>query len=331
MNQFRFLKCSFIFLLVSVASFSQVKTTELKLGSDVWPPFTNVAGEKSFALDLVNEALGRMNIKASTRIAAFEDILNTIDNGELDGSAALWETPERADKYYFSDPYLNNQLVLIGRKGTDVKGLTLADLRGKKIGIVEFYAYGELKGPEAGIIVEESKSDQKNLEKLLSKQLDYMVVDELLIQYMLKYQINDVTKYLEIADAPLIVKPLHFALNKSITDGEEIINNFNKEIKEMIADGSYNKILELNWIKSDIDGDGKFELVLIGNQAGTEQPTSTYGVYAENTFTKPVNDSYRYIINGQAYEGWENIPDKYKVKVSPGQANPNNIGLIFSF
>ena len=30
----------------------------------------------------------------------------------------------------------------------------------------------------------------------------------------------------------------------------------NAEIKEMITEGTYNKILELNWITADIDGDG---------------------------------------------------------------------------
>jgi ABC-type amino acid transport substrate-binding protein len=317
--------------LILSSLISQAQTTELKLGSDTWPPFTNVAGEKSFALDLVQEALERINIKSETEIVIFEDVLSAIDKGELDGSAALWSSPERSEKYYFSEPYLYNQLILVGRKGSVVKELTVADLAGKKVGIVEHYAYGEISNPQSGVIVVESKSDQKSLEKLLTKQIEYLLVDKLLIQYMLKYQINDVTKYLEFGDTPLMIKSLHFALSKNITDGSQIVDVFNKEIKKMIADGSYNDILELNWIKSDIDGDGKYELVLQGNHAGLEKPTDTYSIYAEKTFTKPVNNSYRYIIDGQSYDGWENIPDKYKIKVSPGQANPNNIGLIFSF
>jgi len=317
----------FIFILSSLSGHTQ--TTELKLGSDIWPPFTNVDTEKSFALDLVKEALSRINIKSSTEIISFDDVISAIDRGELDGSAALWLNDEREKKYIFSKPYLHNQLILVGRKGSVVKDISTTDLDGKRIGIVENYAYGE---PEnSNIIIVEGKSDQKNLERLLSKQIDYMLVDDLLIQYMLKYQINDVTEHLEIGNTPLRVKSLHFALRKDIKDSEQIMARFNEEITRMMADGSYNAILELNWINSDIDGDGKMELVLQGDHAGTKQPLHPYNILAEEANNQTVNNSYRYYIDGEFYEGWENIPDRYKIKVSPGQSNPNNIGLIFTF
>ena len=37
---------------------------------------------------------------------------------------------------------------------------------------------------------------------------------------------------------------------------KSIISDFNRNIQSMMADGSYNEILELNWIKTDVDGDG---------------------------------------------------------------------------
>jgi polar amino acid transport system substrate-binding protein len=223
-----------IFLIVSLNGLAQ--TTELKLGSDVWPPFTNVDGEKSFALDLVKEALNRINIQTTIEIRGFNDIISSIDDGELDGSAALWLNEERKGKYIFSKPYLNNQLILVGRKGSTVKNITYADLGGKRVGIVENYAYGEAEN--ANVILVEGTSDQKNLERLLMKQIDYMLVDALLIQYMLKYQINDVTEHLEIGDYPIQTKSLHFALRNDISDGVHIITLFNEEISKMIADGT---------------------------------------------------------------------------------------------
>ena len=317
----------FTFLLISLNSLSQ--TTVLKLGSDVWPPFTNVDKEKSFALDLVKEALNRIEIQSSTEIVSFDEVISAIDRGDFDGSAALWIDAEREQKYIFSKPYLHNQLILVGRKGSSVKDISITDLNGKRIGVVENYAYGDPENTD--VIIVEGKSDQKNLELLLMKEIDYMVVDALLIQYMLKYQINDVTEHLEIGNTPIRVKSLHFALRKDVIDAERIMSLFNEEITKMIADGSYNAILELNWIKSDIDGDGTMELVLQGDHAGTKQPLNAYSILAEEVNKQTINNSYRYYIDGKFYEGWENIPDRYKIKISPGQANPNNIGLIFSF
>ena len=316
-----------IFLFISINGFSQ--TTNLKLGSDVWPPFTNVEEEKSFAIDLVKEALNRINITATSKIISIDDVIASIDRGDIDGSSALWKSDDREKKYMFSKPYLHNQLILVGRKGSEVKDITINDLDGKRIGVVENYAYGASENPN--IIIVEGKSDQKNLERLLSEQIDYMLVDDLLIQYMLKYQINDVTEHLEIGNVPLRVKSLHFVLRKDIKDCQQIMARFDEEIGKMMADGSYNSILELNWIQSDVDGDGKLELVLQGEKAGIEKPLHPYNIMAEEANKQTVNNSYRYYIDGEVYEGWENIPDRYKIKVSPGQANPNNIGLIFNF
>ena len=39
------------------------------------------------------------------------------------------------------------------------------------------------------------------------------------------------------------------------------IEKFNAEIKKMQADGTYNIILRLDWIRADVDGDGRTELV----------------------------------------------------------------------
>ena len=173
-----------IILLVSINAFSQ--TSELKLASDIWPPFTNVEGEKAFALDLVKEALARIGVRANFEILELNDIITGIDAGMYDGSAAIWLSEDREKKYLFSEPYLQNQLVLVGQKGSDVSSISFTDFDGKRIGIIEDYAYGiDINSDQVSLVT--GKNDQQNLERLLSGQIDYMLVDALLIQYLLKY------------------------------------------------------------------------------------------------------------------------------------------------
>lgn len=318
-------------LFTSLNTFSQ--TAELKLASDIWPPFTNVEGEKSFALDLVNEALSRIGIQTTTEILKFDDVIAGIDAGNFDGSGALWLSAERQRKYLFSSPYLQNQLILVGRKGSDVSASSLSDLTGKRIGIVENYAYGEDILSSKSIILVKGKNDQQNLERLLSENIDFMLVDALLIQYMLKFQLNDVTEFLEIAKDALIVKSLHFAIRKGTPDAKSIISSFDEEIKKMIADGTYHKILELNWIRADVDGDGKYEFVLDGKQAGIEAPQYTYEVFQSQPDT---GQNERYYIDGKLYDNWEEVPVQYKEKQLKGGAYdpnlaPHDYGLKLKF
>ena len=85
----------------------------LRLGSDVWPPFTDVAGKPRVATDLVHDALGRAGIQATSEVRAdVSGLIERIRSGDLDGSAAVWHTAEREAFLRYSKPYLENRLVL---------------------------------------------------------------------------------------------------------------------------------------------------------------------------------------------------------------------------
>jgi ABC-type amino acid transport substrate-binding protein len=270
-----------------------------------------VRGNKSVLTVLVQEALHRRNMNSSVEIQDFGDIVANFESGVYDGIVALWKSPERESILAFSEPYLYNQLVLVGRKGSDVSAASFRELKGKKIGIVEQYDYGDFEGKEEVLLVR-GKNNQANLEDLLSEKIDYMLVDALIIQYMLKYQLNDVTTYLAIADTPLLVKSLHLALRKDLDGVDSILENFNEEIREMIEDETFNEILELNWIRADIDGDGHMELVLGGDAAGTRAPANIYGLMMDNSYEE-TNGPHRYYIDGKLYEDWDDIPKSYKL------------------
>lgn len=306
------MKKTLLYCFSILTFYSYAQQQELKLVADVWPPFTNAEGEKSILSDLVQEALEGIEIKSSMEILDFTEVLDQIYSGKYDGSPGLWISEERQEKYFFSKPYLYNQLVLVGRKGSDVSAVSFKELEGKKIGVIDDYAYGNFENNEDIVIVPGS-SNQKNLENLLSDKIDYMLVDALLIQYMLKHQLNDVTLHLAIGQNPLLVKSLHLALGKKVENAEEILTRFDEQIEEMIADGSFNELLELNWVKADIDGDGNMELVLGSNMAGSSAPQNIYGLMLDSSYKNQKNGPTRYYVDGKLYEDWDNIPKSYKL------------------
>src|SRR5688500_11963871 len=128
-------------LLLCVTSAQQA--TSLQLVSTSWAPFTNPPGQPRFALDLVDEALGRIGVTATTTIVGAPQFTSSLLSGRFDGSAAAWRDPERERVLMFSEPYLENRLVLVGRYGVDVAIASLADLKGKRVAIVEGYSYGD--------------------------------------------------------------------------------------------------------------------------------------------------------------------------------------------
>ncbi len=322
----------FILLLLVILSIQgSSQTTELILASDVWPPFTNIESKKTFATDLVTEALNRIDIKTKIEIVVFEDILKGINSGDFDGSAALWINEERKKNYIFSIPYLHNQLMLVGKKGSNVSASSFSELSGKRIGVIEHYAYGIDESDAEKINFVRGSSDQQNLERLLSDQIDYMLVDALLIQYLLKFQVNDVSEFLEIGLTPIVVKSLHFALSKNVPDAQKIMILFNEEIQKMIADGSYHKVLELNWIQADLDGDGKMELILNCQTAGKEEPRNVYSIYTSPSPNYQDTTAKGYYIVGNYYSCWDDIPQQYKNEIIMGSQSVEGTGIKLNF
>lgn len=315
-----------VFLLF-LTLLAAAQSDALKFSMDEWPPFTNIEGKQSIATDIVKTALDRINVSSTYVVTNFSDVLAGISSGTYDGSPAYWKNEEREQDLFFSDPYLENQLILVGRKGTDVGILSFSGLANTRIGLVKNYAYGDSLLKVDGLQVVYGENDQDNLVNLLSDKIDYMLVDALLIQYLLKYELNDVSRLLEFAKQPLINRPLHLALRKQTPDAEYIISRFNEEIKMMIAEGSYNELLGLDWIRVDIDGDGTTEIVFNGVAAGTEEPAYTYDVR-----TSDAANTEQYYIAGNYYNSWEEVPDKYKVTIPPPEGlDAYDFGMTIKF
>ncbi len=127
-------------LAVVTVSLAAAAQTQLRLVSTAWSPFTNEPGRPRFALDLVEAALSRAGITSQTSIVEPARFTPVLLQGDFDGSAAAWMDPERERELVFSQPYLENRLILVGRSGADVSATAFAGLKGKRIAIVGGYS-----------------------------------------------------------------------------------------------------------------------------------------------------------------------------------------------
>ncbi len=288
---------------------------ELHLASDLWPPFTDRPEGQRVAIELVMTALDRAGIAATTEIVSWKEVEAGIRNGTIDGSAAMWRTEKREHDLIFSDPYLENRLVLVGRKGSDVAATKMSDLAGKRVAAVGRYAYGNVIEKGSGIHFISGRDDQDDLDKLLAGDVDYMLVDELVARYLLSYQPDEAVAKLEIGTTPLVRRTLHLAVRRDLPGGEEMIDAFNHEIQGMLADGTYAEVLKVGWILVDVNGDGLDELVTLGDVIGQVPPGTVYDVFGKEPETPP--EKQRIFVAGSIYEGWDAIPDRYKGPAGP--------------
>ena len=314
----RFVRIGSAMLLLSIVAVSIVitaQTKQLRLVSTAWPPFTNQAGQPRFALDLVEAGLGRAGVTANTTIVEVARYTPALLNGEFDGSAAAWKDPERERVLLYSQPYLENRLILVGRRGGDVSATTLAGLKGKRIAIVEGYSYGEIEN--SGPTFVRSRGEEDSIGLLLKSTVDYALIDELVVQYIVNNYANEAKARLQFGSTSLLTRPLYLVVRRTLPDAELIVNRFNAQLQGMIADRTYNRLLHMDWISADIDGDGLVEYVSQSDQSGRVQPQGAYKLFSQgqpSAQPQPRTTQQRFYIGGTVYDSWSAVPDRYKVE-----------------
>jgi ABC-type amino acid transport substrate-binding protein len=307
----------------------RAQAAPLRLVSTAWPPFTNDAGKPRFALDLVEAALGRIGFSAQTVIVDAARFTPSLLSGEFDGSAAAWKDEERERAVIFSQPYLENRLVLVGRRGADVSAATLGALKGKRIAIVEGYSYGAAI-ESAGPTFVRSQSEEDSLKLLLDSGVDYTLMDELVVQYIVDNHAKEAQTRLQLGSTPLVTRQLHFAVRRSRPDAESIIRRFNEQLRGMVADRTYHRLLHVSWIRADVDGDGRPEYVPASDKSGPSEPSRAYLLFNDPAL-KAREGQKRFYFGGNIYSEWANVPEQFKGYDSQRPDPARSTGPIFRF
>ena len=305
----------------------------LNLVSTPWPPFTNEAGKPRFALDLVEAALGRVHVTAHTSIVPAQEFTTSLLDARYSGSAAAWKDAEREKVLIFSQPYLENRLLLVGQKGSDVSAVSLAALKGKRIAIVEGYSYGD-EIDASGPIFVRMASEEESLAELLKGGVDYTLMDELVVRYITSRHSTAAQARLRIGKDPIISRPLYLAIRRDIPNAQGIIDGFNTQLRAMIADGTYHKLLHVDWINADVDGDGVTEFVPASNHVGTIAPTSAYSLTTTAVNTTRFGDSsdeQSIYVDGEVYANWNSVPNRFKDDMPGISSRPSENVPVFKF
>lgn len=317
------------FVFASIVLSAQI--VPLRLVSTAWSPFTNETGRPRIATDLVDAALDRMGIKASTTIVQPATFTPSLLNGMFDGSAAAWKDAERERVLLYSQPYLENRLVLIGRRGADVSAKSLSALAGKRVAIVGGYSYGEIEG--TGPTFVRSLGEENSLTLLLQSNADYVLMDDLVVQYLVENYAKEAQARLEFGTTALVTRPLYLAIQRSRPDAESIINRFNGALHDMLTDRTYNKMLHVEWVRADVDGDGIAEYIPASDRVGKVEPKNAYalnGATASAVSTEG-KDAKGFYLGGNIYPDWAAVPNKYKVEDTQLPDSRRSTGSLFTF
>jgi ABC-type amino acid transport substrate-binding protein len=282
----------------------------LRLFGDEWPPFTDAEGKPREAIDLVESALLRSGVRSQYTIMNWHEAEQLLEKGHLDGAAAMWKSPEREKYLLFSKPYLENRLILVGRKGENVSQKVVSELSGKRLALTRGYAYGKGVTQATDVQYTFYANDAECLRAVLNNQADYLLLDELMVEHLFRAYSDKAQRLIVAGPEAMAIHPLHLALRRDYPGASQIIADFNRNVAHMMTDGSYNVLLHVPWIRKDVNGDGSVDYVASSKitSRGDNDPSMTHGAYSLfNPPTRPAGTGQpapAYVIDGKSYNTW---------------------------
>lgn len=298
---------SLLWILLLVAMLQPLRGDKMYvMAFDDWPPFTGKDGRPRVAVNLLTSAMERLGHKVDIMTLRPGEFPRVFTDPVIDLSPALWYDKGREAQVYFSDPIFENRLVLVGLTGSGATHAGLAELEGKTLGVVSGYAYGEELAATTATLVP-GRSDEENIRKMLKGEIDLVLTSELLLTYASRRHAEAFKDRVEIGERALITKQIHFAVKRTVPEAKSLVKDLNREIQRMIDDGSYYEILGINRVVKDINGDGKPEILLMGDPANTLNPEEIYRGFGESDVVDADMDQW-FMVEGKFYKTLEEIP-----------------------
>ena len=221
---------------------------KLLIGTEgTFAPFTfhDESGKLTgFDVEIATEVAKRLGVNPEFKETQWDAIFAGLDAKRFDMIANLVGImPDRQEKYDFSDPYIKSAAVLITHKdNNDVK--TFEDIKGLNSAQSLTSNYG-LMAKKYGANLVGVEGFTQSMELLASKRVDVTINDRIsFINYTKKKP--DAPIKIVATSEEATVSGLMFRKNS-----ETLVNEVNKALSGMIADGTYTRISE-KWFGEDV-------------------------------------------------------------------------------
>ena len=209
------------------------------------PYFGNKLPNQGLSADIIKTVFERAGYQSTLAFETWPRAYEGALIGIYDAVGSIWQNDERTKDFAFSEPYLVHEIKFIKQKSS--QGITynsLDDLDGLVIGTIKGYAYGDAFLQSRRFIRLPQNHLLQNLLLLTQDKIDLTLGEGRKIKFELNQYMKSSIKNLELLYKPLISRGTHIAVSKTNPKHEQIITRFNKALKEMKADGSYDQIFK---------------------------------------------------------------------------------------
>ena len=228
-------------LLLAQPAFAQ----RLRLVADAWPPFTDATLiNGGLATDIVSTALARAGYASDFEQVPWARALLGVGEGRYDVLVNAWFTNDRTKLGQFSGEYLLNRVRFLKRKDAPIEYNNLQQLHTYPIAIVRGYAYSPEFDDDASLQKVPVHNFSMAVRMVAADRVKLTLEDEYVARYYLARESSKVRNAVEFLPKPLSENSLHILVSLKNPQHEQIVAGFDREIAEMKADGSYQRLMK---------------------------------------------------------------------------------------
>lgn len=157
-----------------------------------YPPF-NFKDPKSghltgYDVEVARLVAAGLKLKPQFVFTEWSAILPAVTSGKVDAAISqVIITPEREQAFDFSVPYTYSSFQLIVRKNERATYRSLADLKGRRLGVRQGSVFEQQAKEVKGIEVRSYPAVPENLQDLAFGRIDASLDDSLMVSYLLKH------------------------------------------------------------------------------------------------------------------------------------------------
>jgi polar amino acid transport system substrate-binding protein len=234
----------FILLILTIVGSSSLYAEKITAVGDPWPPFLdpNQAG-KGIIAEIATAAYATQGYELDLKFVPWARAVAGVKNASFDLLIGTWLTEERTNFLMFSQPYLNNSIKFIKKKGDSFNYTDLESLTGKSVGVVIEYGYGDGLLNAKNFRRAEAKNFITNIRKLVAGRIDLTLEDEIVAKAIIAQEQPDLLDKIEFSTADYSTNALYVASGLANAKHEELIEAFNNGLAVIKQSGEYDKIM----------------------------------------------------------------------------------------
>ena len=239
--------CIGVVLLAGAAAFAGER---IRIGAeDDWSPYASVSNGKpvGFAVDVVRAAWAAAGVDVELVPLPYARCMKDVDRGLLAGCFDTLRDPILESRYrWHAQPLFRARIGIYGRveNGSVRTDLSLANLRGKRVGVTHGYDYGEAFDGDSTMLRDVAPSDLSSLRKLVAGRVDFVLVFDRVANNIAKAH-PELGKGFSLQGV-LVEPDLYLSFSRTYPGIARIIMQFDQGLAKVRTSGEYARI-EARW------------------------------------------------------------------------------------